>query len=290
MSACQVCGTATTAATCPLCGAAVQQATAPIPQAPAPTPQSTWELTPAPAPVPPAYPPQGPPPTRPPGRRAVPLVILIVVLAVAAAGAIGYFGYKQFAHRADDGKPPVPTGTSAAPPTSGATGSSPTSGTATSGTTSTPGGGGTGAPSGVTDEMGARQALLTTYAADRDQFRTDGRWVVQLSSKWVGIVDPQQTTKSGSHTFMALDIYDDYLRLKNTYHDIRLVQSTDFAKQYTYPKKPAEEPLWVMVYDPGWMRAEGDALAWCMQQFPGRTGETLKNVCYPRQARPPYTE
>ena len=70
--------------------------------------------------------------------------------------------------------------------------------------------------------------------------------------------------------------------------DVVLVQSTDFGKQQSYPKKPADEPMWVTIYDPGTFSSKGEAAAWCSDAFNALSGKELRNACYPRQAVPPH--
>ena len=67
-----------------------------------------------------------------------------------------------------------------------------------------------------------------------------------------------------------------------------LVQSTDFGKQQSYAKKPADEPMWVTIYDPGTFATKGEAAAWCSDAFAALSGRQLRNACYPRQAVPSH--
>lgn len=322
MATCPTCGAVGGGATCAVCGTSLSPAEHPTaPDQGSPWPDETqrgpyetydWSAVPAEPPRqdPGAFPPPHDPGAFPPPReRGGAGKVALVVVGLAAAVALGFFGSRLF------GQPdePAPTAVTAAPTNSAASsrppqttpswaspsagGSSATRATTTSGTPSGPvpattlgGGPDEPPPSTASGEATARQALAATYAADRATFSTDGRWLIQLSSKWVGIVDSQQVTTSGSHTFGAQDIFAEYRQLKNRYGAVRLLQSTDFAKQYVYAKKPAGEPIWVSAYDPGWMRSESEAMAWCQREFPGRSGDDLKNVCFPRQARPPYTE
>ncbi len=140
----------------------------------------------------------------------------------------------------------------------------------------------------VDPEIAAARQLDALRASGLARFHTSSRYVVQLGSKWVGIVDPRQQTRSGSHEFRAVDILDEFNQLAREHSGALLLQSTDFGKQVDYPSKPPGEPLWVMIVD----LPEGTTLQaaqnWCATAFPGLSGDDLLNVCMPRQALPPW--
>jgi hypothetical protein len=136
----------------------------------------------------------------------------------------------------------------------------------------------------------ARSSLAAAYAADRVLFRPRDQWVIQLNSKWHGIVDPNQVAADGSHTFQATDIVAAYQALRASFGDrVLLLQSTDLGKQVAFPAKPVSEPLWTVVYDPGSIPSQEAANAWCRASFPNRFGNDLANVCYPRRATAPHS-
>jgi CHAT domain len=133
-------------------------------------------------------------------------------------------------------------------------------------------------------EAAARAELDRLYATDRDHLSTDSHWVIQLASKWNGVTDPRT-----SKTYQTTDILEEVQNLKAKFrNNVILVQSTDLGLQRTYPNKPAGEPLWVVLYDPGTFSASRDADAWCASTFPALTGDSLRNVCLPRKAEPPH--
>jgi serine/threonine protein kinase len=144
-------------------------------------------------------------------------------------------------------------------------------------------------PPVTTDPEASAAARLTElYAADRPRLATDSRWAVQLSSKWKGVTDPGLTAANGSHTFYLADVLAEHQQLRQRFGaGVMLVQSTDFGKQYTYPSKPPGEPIWVTVVDLG-AAGQSAAQGWCAGNFPGLSGDALKNVCYPRQLTPPH--
>lgn len=287
---------------------------APEPRGPVPPPAAASpaaasfaaSLPPVPQPLLPMIPLAYPYPAAPPATRKSPAkTALIGTGAVLAAVGIVVGGFQVVRSRSD--APAAAAGSTAVPGASvlpakadGAVTAQP-SGSQPARADGQPGGAVPAAPTAApapapssgsssgSDEAAARRSLDEIYAADKAGFVPNARWLIQLSSKWVGIEDSTQFTARGGHTFMAADILDNYRDLKNRYQNVILLQSTDFAKQYTYPRKPAGEPLWTILYDSSSIGSEADALAWCRQKFPSYSGDALNSVCYPRQARPPYS-
>lgn len=167
---------------------------------------------------------------------------------------------------------PSRTSASNPPPSSG--------GSATQGTaTASP------SPSGPAAEQ-ARASLAALQAArdgSRQQVTLDGHWAAQLASKYDGIVDPLQTTASGSHTFAYPDILTEYQQLRAAHGDsVIVLHGTDFGRQVQRSK-----PVFVTLYDGGFS-SSAQAQAWCARAFPGVTGKALANKCVPRSLRTPY--
>lgn len=166
-------------------------------------------------------------------------------------------------------------------PTASATTSASSTGSPTSSPTSPP----ATSPSSPTDIAAA--ASLAKLQATRDatvtQVRLDGRWVAQLASKYDGVVDPNQTTASGSHTFGYPDILAEYESIRAVFGDgVLLLQGTDFGRQVS-----GRKAIWVTLYDGGF-RSQAQAQAWCGHQFPGLTGKALANKCVVRSLRAPH--
>lgn len=135
----------------------------------------------------------------------------------------------------------------------------------------------------------ARRQLATWADQGARRFTPDNRWVVQLASKWPGIKDPRATTRSGSHRFRAADIVEEHQELRDRFgDDVILLRSIRIGRQLNYPGKPADETLWVTLYDPGTFSDAAEARAWCQRAFPDTAGDELKNVCFVRQASPPH--
>lgn len=130
------------------------------------------------------------------------------------------------------------------------------------------------------DAGAAAETKLAGYRqASLDGPSFDGHWVAQLASKYPGVYDKYQETRSGEHRFWTDDILVEHENLRGTFGDssIRLVRSADLLH-----KKPIRSDMWVTFYD-GDFSSRDQALAWCKSQFPGRSGERLENVCAPRQ-------
>jgi hypothetical protein len=94
------------------------------------------------------------------------------------------------------------------------------------------------------EEQVALDKLNAQAEADRDLFPDDGRWAVQLASKYVGSTDRYQTPHSGGDTFSAADIWYEHQSLRRqvgpSYTVILLHRGTSLKKNegrkfwYTY--------------------------------------------------------
>lgn len=116
------------------------------------------------------------------------------------------------------------------------------------------------------------------------QLTLDGHWVVQLASKYDGVVDVTQTALDGSHTFHNDDILAEHVTLRARFGNaVKLISGNDMGKRSTRP-----QALWMTIYDPGTFAGQAAAAAWCKAAFPGLSGSALDNVCLTRQAKPPY--
>ncbi|SHF61582.1 hypothetical protein SAMN05444351_0208 [Geodermatophilus nigrescens] len=114
----------------------------------------------------------------------------------------------------------------------------------------------------------------------------DGRWVAQVASKDVGIVDPLQTTASGNHQFFAVDILAESraaLALAPA-SQVHVLSSLDFGQR---SHAPDGDPYWTTFVDGGFADVEA-VRAWCTGAFPELTGEALANACVARRLDPPH--
>ena len=95
----------------------------------------------------------------------------------------------------------------------------------------------------------------------------DGRYVAQLASKTVGIVDPGQIAANGSRAFYAQDILAEHLRLREMFTGearVVLLLSTDYGRQQLHDG----QPLWItFALLPGSTSKEA-AARWCVGQYP----------------------
>jgi hypothetical protein len=312
MSRCRACGGENTGALCPFCGTPMGEsapwsarqdpADAPTqvaPPADLPDPYADYyrpatPVAPAPAfpPAPPVqqYPqvvpagyqaygqPNSAPPPAPPHEQAAPhrpsgppvLPILAGVLAVAVV-AVGVLALPRLL---DSGTPTVPTVTRATTVRSALATPSTTLPTTPIRTAT------------VADdaEPTALAELLSTASGQQGQLNAavDAHvWVAQLSSKYVGVNDPLQTTASGSHTFNAVDILAEYRRLSGRIPDATVIiaDSRTFGKKVSYNG----EPYWrTLALSPGFTSSAA-VVSWCASTFPELTGEPLTNQCLPQQ-------
>ena len=252
------------------------------PKAPAPPQPAPVVVPPAPAPVISTTPPATPP--KPLARSGSPLLWPLVATGlVLLLGIGGYLFIRQRAESspATSSSPATVTVTKVAAPTSPI---APPQATPSQALTPTP------TPTVTTDpEQSARDQLTALRAADLAFYRAADQWIVQLNSKWKGVSDASQVAVNGTHVFGLVDILAQHSALKARFgSSVKLISSTDIGKQQNYPSKPANEPIWVTIYDPGTLGSGDSAAAWCRSMFPGLTGDALKNVCFPRQASPPH--
>jgi hypothetical protein len=129
-------------------------------------------------------------------------------------------------------------------------------------------------------------ALQANRAGDVNSISLTGQWVAQLASKTPGIVDPNQVTARGVHTFTAVDILNEFLKARSnpvygTY--VGLLLSTDYGTRQLYKG----QALWVtFAAVPGFSSA-ADVETWCTQQFPTLSGSLLADFCTPTTLDPP---
>ena len=184
------------------------------------------------------------------------LVAVIVVSALVIVGGLGYI----FTRSGDAN--------------ASATGSSSPGASQQAGTTP-------GAPRPTpTNDADATAKLNSWATADARRSQPNGSWLVQLDSKYVGIVDPTQQAAP----FTAMQIWHRFERYRtrfpNQQNVLRVLRSTDFGKQTAGAKV-----YWALVLKLD-LNSRDDALAWCMNHFPQR-GKALENRCYPRRFTAP---
>ena len=133
-------------------------------------------------------------------------------------------------------------------------------------------------------EQQAYYALEQLAATDLQQTDLSGQWVAQLSSKYVGVHDPLQETRSGSHSFFAVDILAEHQDLRNKFdgqYDVRLLRGQDFSTGATYNG----ETIWY-TFLLGNFGSRNAVESFCAYAFPGLSGDDLKNQCLPRTLKP----
>lgn len=229
----------------------------------------------------PAYQPLGgatvPADPRDPRKRAGwvgPVIAAGLVLALVGAGALWWFLW-----RPSSTAPVVAQGTATSPsssptPSSSLSSSSPSA--ASSSTSASPSSSATVAPEVVLNDL---------RAADLPTLVLDGHWVVQLASKYNGVVDQQQLAANGTHTFGDADILAEHEALRSRFGPgIKLIGGKDMGKRSSRP-----QALWMTIYDQGTFGSEADVTNWCASVFPDKAGEARLNVCLPRKASPPHS-
>ena len=170
-------------------------------------------------------------------------------------------------------KPPAPAG--AVTVTQPASADSSASGTPTS------------PPSPTVDpETQAHDALVADRARSLQGLTLDGRWVLQLSSKSDGIVDPQQTAANGSHTFHYTDIQAQFDQLSALARSAGMAPMMLTANDFGTKRTQNGDQLWVLLADPGRLGSQEAAQAACAALFPQVSGAALSNACVPRTLVP----
>lgn len=140
-------------------------------------------------------------------------------------------------------------------------------------------------PSLVDEESAALDRLTQRAEIDGKRVEKRGQWMAQLASKYVGINDPLQVTASGSHTFTAADIWEEYETVRSrvgSSADVVLLDSRTYGKRRSHDG----EALWVVAALSSQFVDEDSVENWCAQLYPALSGEALSNVCMPNLLRP----
>jgi hypothetical protein len=137
----------------------------------------------------------------------------------------------------------------------------------------------------TTDPSLEQLQALTQGDARLAATKLDGRWVAMLSSKTAGIVDPLQTTASGSHSFGWADILREHERLREDPRfgsAVFLIMSTAFGRAVRVKGRP----LFVSAVDYGFANA-ADVRSWCEVTFIELSKAQRDDTCSPAQLSPP---
>lgn len=118
----------------------------------------------------------------------------------------------------------------------------------------------------------------------------DDRWVLQLDSKYSGVVDPRVEAANGSHTFYNSDICEvqgDKAEAWDGGAFIHHVRASDFGETQT----EMSDQTWVLLVDPYEAGGSGftkdEAQQACEDYFPSLSGDDLANECVPRKLTAP---
>ena len=111
----------------------------------------------------------------------------------------------------------------------------------------------------------------------------DGRWVLQLASKYPGVVDESQAALDGGSRFEAADIHAQFRQIADDMEGrgipvIQLLDS-DFGTKHS----ARSGTIWTLLADPGGIsdRAAGERA--CADLYPNLSEKALRNVCLPRR-------
>lgn len=214
-------------------------------------------------------------------------VLSLLVAAALPAGAV-YWWFVLRAPAPNSGTQVGVAAPASAPPSSASIQSSVTTTPTQISPSGAPSSGATPTPSdtrSLQNAVPAEIALADQRASDLPSLVLDGHWVVQLASKYNGLVDPRQIAANGTNTFYLEDILAEYRALSARFGDkVKLVGGSDFGK-----RSSRGVPVWITIYDPGPFSNESSVRSWCASAFPNLNGSDLANVCLPRTATPPYS-
>jgi len=137
---------------------------------------------------------------------------------------------------------------------------------------------------GLVTEEDALVALKGQSERSASTVNFQGQWVAQLASKYVGIVDPVQVTTSGTHKFLAVDIWNEHRTLAETITDARVLLLD--SRTFGTGKSNDGAAYWMtFATDPSFTNAD-EILAWCSAQFPSLSGTVLNNHCLSTRLAP----
>ena len=208
------------------------------------------------------------------GAAAVAALVAVVTVAVVVLGHSG----KPEAQAGSIGDQPATVATTlpADPPTVDAT---PPETTPPTESTASP------SADDTATEEGALAELQRLRDEGLSEVSFDGQYAAQIASKYPGIVDPLQTTTTGSHTFGATDILDEHRALRDAHgsadHPVILLKSTDYGKR----QMVGTHFLWV-TFAIGEFPDRQSVLDWCDDQFADLSAEQRANQCAARRLEP----
>lgn len=117
----------------------------------------------------------------------------------------------------------------------------------------------------------------------------DGRWVLQLASKFDGAEDPYQYAEDGGHVFRLPDILAQHNRLRQEMAGYAYPTLLLLASDFGSPQRARNATIWTTIADPGRISSREAALAACQDLYPALTGDKLRDFCLPRRLTPPGT-
>jgi hypothetical protein len=212
------------------------------------------------------------------GRRTGIVAGLTVLVLLLGGGGAWYFG-----HRSKEPTQPIAVITTAVPiepsPEEPATTEAAATEPTEEATTTAP----TEESAPVDDAL---DQLEQTSRQDLTQVSLNGQYVAQLASKYPGIVDQQQETATGSHTFQAADILAEYERLRddpaNGQAQVVLLRSIDYGIRQRYQG----HALYVTFALDDFGSSQS-VRSWCVKRFPSLSDAAREDQCAVRRLKPP---
>ncbi len=244
--------------------------TPPVYEPPAPTRDASpdiWQHQPTGEPATPAGPRSG-------GMRWVGAVAALAVVVIAALLGVQTFRHKPQVPATGAtaaGATPVPSGSVALPSDVPSSTLPPT---ATSSTVESP-------------ERKAHAELKAARAQSLAGLDLDGRWVLQLASKYDGVVDRTQLSTRGDHVFHYVDILAEHKHLDTKVRGVGMQPMLLLAKDFGTTQNPRAARIWVTLADPGGLDSMAAAQVECATLYPGMSAAARADVCLPRRLTPP---
>lgn len=135
-----------------------------------------------------------------------------------------------------------------------------------------------------------KQALKELRAWRADSLASislDGRWVLQLASKYPGVTDKTQVAASGGSKFSAADIEAQFRDIESdmTAQGITVYQLLDSDFGTVHSERSGT--IWTLLADPGGLADRDAATQACAALFPQLSGDALLNSCLPRRLTQP---
>lgn len=135
----------------------------------------------------------------------------------------------------------------------------------------------------MTEEEAVRRITVESEQ-DGSSVTLHGQWAAQLASRFVGMVDPDVVTSSGSHTLTAKDILAEHVSLheRTIGTTLLLLDSRSYGQHRSYKG----DPYWVTLALDDSFTDEAAVEAWCEAEFPTLSRTDRNNYCLSARLTP----